>query len=277
MEEKVITGHREKVIKATHQVLLEVFKLLQNFHESLILVGGWVPIMIIPEARDKHVGTLDVDLVINDKSLNEIGSETIEDILLANGYQHGTEPGRYFKRIEIDGKPIFVPVDFLASEQRYIPKNEFFNITGIHAISSPGCELSFEANEKISIEGNLPDGSYYSTVIKSADIVSLIVMKAHAINIRNKSKDAYDIWFCLSNYHGSIESIANAFKPYVGKNSVKTALALLSENFKSINDRGPMDVVQEDGSSDPEYRAFLQQDAFQRVQALLNYVKGARS
>ena len=54
--------------------------------------------MIIPEAEDKHVGTLDVDLVINDKSLRETGSETIEDILLANGYQHGTELGRYFKK-----------------------------------------------------------------------------------------------------------------------------------------------------------------------------------
>lgn len=53
MEEKEITDHREMVIKATRQVLLEVFKLLENFHESLILVGGWVPIMIIPEAAEK--------------------------------------------------------------------------------------------------------------------------------------------------------------------------------------------------------------------------------
>jgi len=42
--------------KATRQIMLEVFKLLENFHESLILAGGWVPIMIIPEAEDRHVG-----------------------------------------------------------------------------------------------------------------------------------------------------------------------------------------------------------------------------
>jgi hypothetical protein len=57
-------------------------------------------------------------------------------------------------------------------------RNEFYDITGIHAITSPGCELSFEANEKITLKGNLPDGSPYSTVIKSAGIVALIVMKA---------------------------------------------------------------------------------------------------
>lgn len=272
MEEKEIIGHKEIVIKATHQVLLEVFKLLENFHESLILVGGWVPIMIIPKAEDKHVGTLDVDLAINDKYLNETGSETIENILLSNGYQHGTEPGRYFKKIDIDGKLIVVPVDFLTSEQKYIPRNEFVDITGIHAITSPGCELSFEANEKISLEGNLPDGSYYSTEIKSAGIAALIVMKAHAMNIRKKSKDAYDIWFCLANYPGNIESIAKAFKPHVGKNSVKTALILISEHFRSINDKGPIDVVREDGSTDSDYRMFLQQDSFQRVQALLSRI-----
>ena len=67
MEEKEIRGHKERVIEATHQVLLEVFKILKDFRESLILVGGWVPIMIIPESEDKYVGTIDVDLVINDK------------------------------------------------------------------------------------------------------------------------------------------------------------------------------------------------------------------
>jgi hypothetical protein len=272
MEGKEINGHKEIVIKATRQILLEVFKLLENFHESLILVGGWVPIMIIPEAEDKHVGTLDVDLVINDKSLRETGSETIEDILLANGYQHGTEPGRYFRKIDIDGKPVLIPVDFLASEQRYIPRNEFFDITGIHPIASPGCELSFEVHEKIALDGSLPDGSHYSTVIKSAGIVALIVMKALAMNIRQKSKDAYDVWFCLANYPGNIESVAKAFKPHVGKASVITALDLLSENFKSIDARGPMDVIKEDGSLDPEYRLFLRQDAFQRVQALINSI-----
>jgi hypothetical protein len=61
-------------------------------------------------------------------------------------------------------------VDFFTSEQRHIPKNEFFDITGIHAITLPGCELSFEVNEKITLDGNLPDGSHYSTVIKSAGI-----------------------------------------------------------------------------------------------------------
>jgi hypothetical protein len=39
-----------------------------------------------------------------------------------------------------------------------------------------------------------------------------------------------------------------------------------------IKAKGPMDVVKEDGSTDSDYRMFLQQDSFQRVQALLQRV-----
>jgi hypothetical protein len=38
-----MTDYSDRVVRAAHQVLLEVFQLLENFHESLILVGGGVP------------------------------------------------------------------------------------------------------------------------------------------------------------------------------------------------------------------------------------------
>ena len=47
-----MTAYGDRVIRATQQVLLEVFQLLEQFHESLILIGGWVPIMMIPDAEN---------------------------------------------------------------------------------------------------------------------------------------------------------------------------------------------------------------------------------
>jgi len=269
METTEITGHNERVIAATRQVLLEVFYLLEEFNDSLILVGGWVPVMIIPGAVDKHVGTIDVDLAINDRTLVEIGSETMEAILVTNGYQHGGEPGRFIRKIYIEGQPINVPVDFLSSEYRYVPENEFLDITGISTITAPGCEISFDANEKVTLSGILPNGARYETEIKSAGIVALIVMKAHAMKIRSKTKDAYDIWFCLANHPDGVDGVAKAFKPHLEKTSVETSLVLLSEYFASIDARGPSDVVKEDGTTDTDYQAFLKQDSFQRVKALL--------
>ena len=264
-----MSGYSERIVRATRQVLLEVFQLLDKFQDSLILVGGWVPVMIVPDSVDKHVGTIDVDLAINDRTLFETGSETMEEILLSNGYQHGTEPGRYIRQIKIDGQSINVPVDFFTSEQSYIPRNEFFDITGISAIAAPGCEIGFDANETIKLSGVLPNGKQYSTEIKSAGVVALIVMKALAMGIRAKTKDAYDIWFCLANHPGGLNDVVQAFLPHIEKGGVKTALSLLSRYFGSINARGPMDVVKEEGTTAPDYRAFIQQDAFQRVQELL--------
>ena len=176
------------------------------------------------------------------------------------------------RTINIGEKKINVPVDFLTSELRHISRNEFFDITGINAITSPGAELCFEENEKIPIKGILPDGSSYSALIHSAGLVAFIVMKAHAMNIRTKSKDAYDIWFCLANYTGNIKGIAESFKPHVKKNSVRAALSLLAGYFGTIDARGPLDVAKEDDSTDSDYREFLQQDAYQRVQALLDNI-----
>ncbi len=69
--------------------------------------------------------------------------------------------------------------------------------------------------------------------------------------------------------------MVQAFLPHIEKDSVKTALSLLSGYFGSINARGPMDVAKEEGTTAPDYRAFIQQDAFQRVQALLRGLEPA--
>ncbi len=77
MEKNRSIKYSERLNKAAHQVLLEVVNLLREFNDSLILVGGWVPVMILPDSADKHVGTIDVDLAINDRTLLDTGSKTM--------------------------------------------------------------------------------------------------------------------------------------------------------------------------------------------------------
>ena len=42
-----MTAYGDRVTRATQQVLLEVFQLLEKFHGSLILIGGWVALMVV--------------------------------------------------------------------------------------------------------------------------------------------------------------------------------------------------------------------------------------
>jgi len=255
--------------EAAFQVLIEVLYLLQEFESSLILVGGWVPILLLPDVSEKHVGTVDVDIAIDGRALTESGSNTIEDILLGNDYLPGGEPGRYIRTLKIKGQEIDVPVDFLVSEHGFLPDNELFDITGVRPITAPGSDLAFDSCEKIKIKGNLQNGSSYSAEIKIASIVSFIVMKAYVLNLRRKSKDAYDIWFCLANHPDGIESIAAAFEPHLGRNSVKIAFSIMAEYFRDVKAKGPEMVIEEEGTKDPEFREFLRQDAYQRVNDLL--------
>ena len=263
------TDYSDRAMQATRSVLLEVIHLLKEFENSIILVGGWVPIMLLPDAREKHVGTIDVDLALDPRQLSESSSSTIESILLDNGYTQGDEQGRYYRTIDIEGKEIDVPVDFLTGEHGHMPRIEFHEITGIEAITAPGCDLTFDLFTKVRIEGRLPDGMEYATEIKSASIVAFVVMKAHALELRDKSKDAYDIWFCLANYPMDRRVLASEFKPHLENHSVKVALNLLAKHFDSVDADGPESVAKEEGTLDPEYRTFIKQDAYQRVKDLL--------
>ena len=263
------SDYRSLLTEAAFQVLVEVHYLLKAFEDSLIIVGGWVPILLLPDASEKHIGTVDVDLAIDGRSLSESGSETIDDILLGNGYLPGGEPGRYIRSIKIKGQEIDVPVDFLIGEHGFIPANVMFDITGVRLIPAPGSDLAFDAYENVKLEGNLENGSRYSAVIKTAAIVSFLVMKAHALHIRKKTKDAYDIWFCLANHPDGIEAIATAFESHLDRNSVKIAFNIMAEYFSDVKAKGPEMVIEEDGTKDLEYREFLRQDAYQRVNALL--------
>ena len=62
-----------------------------------------------------HVGSVDVDVLINHLTLKDSGYQTRSKILLKNGYTE--HPEKYFsfiKTIEIDGEKYDVDVDILA-------------------------------------------------------------------------------------------------------------------------------------------------------------------
>ena len=64
-------------VKAAHSVMLELTRLLGEYHDDVVVVGGWVPAMLIPQASVPHVGSLDVDLALNHKTLQDPGYDTI--------------------------------------------------------------------------------------------------------------------------------------------------------------------------------------------------------
>lgn len=74
-------------VQAARSVLLELVRLLGEYREDIVLVGGWVPDLILPHAEQQHVGSIDVDLALDHRHLQEIGYETIQGLLQKRGYE----------------------------------------------------------------------------------------------------------------------------------------------------------------------------------------------
>ena len=81
------------ITSASKAVLLEVATTLRAYRDALVLIGGWVPYLLLQKHRllEKpfdHVGSIDIDLAVD--------SEKIEESLSVSGCsQNGNFPSRF--------------------------------------------------------------------------------------------------------------------------------------------------------------------------------------
>jgi hypothetical protein len=66
-------------------------------------------------------------------------------------------------------------------------------------------------SEQVKIEGHLPGGAADSSFVNVAGIVPSMVMKAMALADCLKAKDAWCLWFCLTNYAGGNVALPSHF------------------------------------------------------------------
>ncbi len=104
-------------VEAARSVLLELMHLLGEYRDDIVVVGGWVPKLLLPTSTAPHVGSIDVDLASNHRHLREAGYATIQQLLLQRGYERDVrQPFIFHRTVVVKGNPIKVEVDFLAGE-----------------------------------------------------------------------------------------------------------------------------------------------------------------
>ena len=81
-----------EAVSTARSVLIELVHLLAEYWENIVLVGGWVPELLLGGTENPHVGSTDVDLALNHLKLKDGGYKSIEDLLLAKGYERGKQP-----------------------------------------------------------------------------------------------------------------------------------------------------------------------------------------
>ena len=262
--------YRAEAVAAARSVLVELTHLLGEYRDQIVLVGGWVPELLLG-AKEKHVGSLDVDLANDHRDVPQDVYGTIQDILLVRGYERGREPFMFVRRVG----DVLVQVDFLSGEYGGTGRwRRHQKVQEIKARKARGCDLAFELNTEVEIVGELPGGGVDRVRVRVASIVPFLVMKAAALRGRLKEKDAWDIDYCLRNFPGGLEALVVEIASYREESLVREALETLRDKFTAIDSVGAKFVADFEGVNNPDDRALLQRGASERVRFLVERLLG---
>jgi hypothetical protein len=246
---------------AAKSALIELTHILGEYREEMVLVGGWIPELLLPTTEERHFGSIDVDLALNHGRLTEAGYQLIGEILRKHRYeQDRRQPFIFRKRV----RGHVVQVDFLAGEYGGTGRaHRTQKALDMQPRKARGCDLAFEIPPKeIFIKGKLPDGTLDEVKVKVASVVPFLVMKGMAMEDRRKPKDAYDVYFLLRHYPGGVDAVAKAFKPHIHLALVREGLRKLAGKFASVEHVGPHDAAAAYAILDEEEHAIRKRDAY---------------
>ena len=117
-----------EAVEAAKSVLIELTHLLGEYRDNIVLIGGWVPELLIPQKPRPHVGSMDIDLALNHLKIQEDGYKLIEELLTSRGYYQEAEkqPFIFFRNVPLGGSVIKVQVDILSGEyEGYRPETPY--------------------------------------------------------------------------------------------------------------------------------------------------------
>jgi hypothetical protein len=165
-----------------------------------------------------------------------------------------------------------VIVDFLMPRDAEIVKNVPPLISEFAVQRASGADLALRFYQMVAIDGPMPDGGRNRVEIAVASIPALLAMKGFAVHGRHKQKDAYDIYYCVRNYLGGVEALAEACRPLLAVEGGETGYRRIAEKFDTPDGYGPTCVRRFVAESHIQSERSLdqwQQDAFGQVDAWL--------
>lgn len=275
-EPQSAADYDDRTTAAVKAVLVEIGQILGSFKGKFAVIGGAVPWLLLANEDMPHVGTLDVDLGLDAQALGEGEYATLIGALMGNGYQQREELRRFqlVRQVAVQdgGASIDVVVDFLMPRDAEIVKNVPPLISDFAVQRADGADLATRFYQMVAVSGPMPAGGTNRVEIAVCSIPALLAMKGHALAGRYKQKDAYDIYYCVRNYPGGIEALAEECRPLLAHASGERGYRFIADKFDAFDGYGPTCVrrfvedTQALGERTPEQ---WQQDAFGQVDALM--------
>lgn len=266
----------DRTTVAVKSVLIEIGQLLGSFRGKFAVVGGSVPWLLLNEEDTPHIGTIDVDLGLDASALGDGEYAQLVEALQKRGYDQRDNLRRFQLARTVPavdgGDDIDVVVDFLMPRDAEITKNSPPLVSGFAVQRAYGIELALRSPKMVALEGNMPDGRRNRVLVAVASIPALLAMKGHAIDGREKPKDAYDIYYAVRHFPGGVDALVGATRPFLETPSARDGYSFILNKFRDVDDYGPVTVrrfVEGSDALGDRTADQWQQDAFGQIDAWL--------
>jgi hypothetical protein len=273
LEPRQREDYSDRQVEAAHRVLIDIGQVLASFADCMVVIGGWVPDLLLPEAAEPHVGSIDVDFALNaDRLQDGRYAELLKLLLNTKRYEQGEKAFQLVTTVDLgDGeRPVQVEVEFLAPADAELRKNKPKLVAGFRVLQTEGCGEAFRAPVEKSLSGQNVLGAENTVHLLVASLADFLVLKAHAIGGRDKPKDSYDFCYTLENLPEGMDVLAKDWAARIGEKNVARAVEILREKFASVRSFGPQQLVEFHNAADRDEQEMQARRAYELVQHLLS-------
>ncbi|MGO8791259.1 MAG: hypothetical protein ACLQVL_28275 [Terriglobia bacterium] len=245
-----------EALAACEKALRTILTKVGPWGQRLVLIGGMTPRYLVgrlPVDAKEHIGTTDLDIVVGVtiSTEEEEAYRNLQKNLLDAQFAPARNPDtgqeqtfRWARQVDGVGVHLefFCPVG--TGQPGKLLRNPGSNVgSRISAIRTRGAELAAMDNVVISLAGELLDrgGIQEAVSARVANLLPFLVLKAFAIEERDKAKDSYDVVWTLSSYKDGPRSVVQeiAKSPVLGHPDVAAAMDRLRTHFQTPDHRGP--------------------------------------
>jgi hypothetical protein len=206
-----------EALAACEKALRTILTKVGPWGQRLVLIGGMTPRYLVgqlPVEVKEHVGTTDLDIVV--------------------GVTISTEEEEAYRTLQQNLKEAhFAPA-------RNVDTGQEETFRWARQVDGVGVQLEFFCPVGTGRAGQLLRNPG-SNVGSRINLLPFLVLKAFAIDERDKTKDSYDVVWILSAYkdgpRSAVEDIAKS--PVLGHPDVAAAMERLRSHFQTPEHRGP--------------------------------------
>lgn len=246
-----IDEYTPEAVRACEKALRTIVSRVGAWGPRLILFGGMAPRYIVdspPPGSPEHTGTTDLDVVVGVQiEVADDGVYTKLQRELRNTGFHEADEGSWAWERRVDGVRVvlefFCPVEPAGRPGRLKRNPGGEAGSSLSAIQLRGAGIGGRDCRTRTLSGEVLDhGGHRDVNIQVVNILPFLMLKAFALESRDKEKDAYDIVWTLNAFgEEGPKSAAEAAteSPIADHEEVAAAIQILSNRFAGPEAQGP--------------------------------------